>query len=94
MYHIFFIHSSVDGHLRLLPHLGSYNVVNIGVLVYFELLWFSGFSIPETRGPHWLLLCLLSLEAVTPGYRLLGGQPCFSDSLCTCGSTSMLSSSS
>ena len=39
MYHIFFIHSSVDGHLRYFHVLVIVNsaAMNIAVLVFFEL---------------------------------------------------------
>ena len=42
MYHIFFIHSSVDGHLGGFHVLAAVNsaAVNIGVHVFFEI-WFS-----------------------------------------------------
>ena len=49
MYHIFFIHSSVDGHLGCLQVLAivSSAAMNIGVHVAFRIMVFSGY-IPRT----------------------------------------------
>ena len=47
MYHIFFIHSPVDGHLAcfcVLPVVNS-AAVNIGVHVSFQILVFSGYML-------------------------------------------------
>jgi len=43
MYHIFFIHSSVDGHLHCFCVLAIVNsaAVNIGVHAYFPIMIFS-----------------------------------------------------
>ena len=45
MYHIFFIHSSFDGHLGCFHVLAVVNsaVMNIGVHVYFRAKFFSGY---------------------------------------------------
>ena len=49
MYHIFFIHSSVDGHLGCFYVLSVVNSasVNIGVHVSFQIMVFSGYT-PRT----------------------------------------------
>ena len=48
MYHIFFIYSSVDGHLGYFHNLAIVNsaAMNIGVHMFFEL-WFSLDVCPE-----------------------------------------------
>ena len=45
MYHIFFIHSSVDGYLACFHVLAIINIVavNIGIHVYFRIVFFSGY---------------------------------------------------
>ena len=46
MDHIFFIHCSVDGHLGCFHILAILNsaTVNIGVHVYFQIIFFSGYK--------------------------------------------------
>ena len=46
MYHIFFIHSSVDGHFGCFQDLAIVNsaAVNIGVHVSFRIMVFSGYT--------------------------------------------------
>ena len=46
MYHIFFVHSSVDGHLGSFHVLAIVNsaAVNIGVHVYFQIIVFSEYT--------------------------------------------------
>ena len=55
MYHIFFIHSSVDGHLGCFHDLAIVNsaAMNIGVCVSFQIMVLSGY-IPRSRiaGSH------------------------------------------
>ena len=50
MYHIFFIHSSVDGHLSCFHVLAIINsaAINIGVPVSFQIMAFSGYM-PKSR---------------------------------------------
>ena len=55
MYHIFFIHSSVDGHLGCFCVLAIVNsaVINICVHISFRIMIFSGFMPRNgTAGSH------------------------------------------
>ena len=60
MYHIFFIHSSVDGHLGHFHVLSIVNsvAVNIGVHVSFWILVFSGYM-PMSGVAHMVVLVLV-----------------------------------
>ena len=51
MYHIFFIHSSVNGHLGYFHVLAIVNsaIMNIGVHVFFPIIVFSGNHMPRSR---------------------------------------------
>ena len=52
MYHIFFIHSSVDGHLGCFYILATVNyaAMNIGVHVYFQITVFVFFEYTPRSG--------------------------------------------
>ena len=55
MYHIFFIHSSVSGHLGCFHDLAIVNsaAMNIGVHVSFRIMVFSGYMPSSgTAGPY------------------------------------------
>ena len=60
MYHIFFIHSSVDGHLGCFHNLTIVNnaAVNIGVHVSFSIMVFSGYMPSSGLLGHMVVLFL------------------------------------
>ena len=55
MYHIFFIHSSLDGHLGYFHVLaiGNNAATNLGVHLSFQLMFFSGYMLrSEMEGSY------------------------------------------
>ena len=65
MYHIFFIHSSVNGHLGCFHVLAIVNTaaMNIGVHVSFQTMFFSGYM-PRTLCSYWR-----KMPSFTPGFH-------------------------
>ena len=82
MYHILFIHSSVDGHLRCFHILAIVNsaAINIGVHVSFWTIVFSGYiprsGIPGSYGILFLILILISIVFHSDCINLHSHQQC------------------
>ena len=73
MYHNFFIHSSVDGHLGCFHVLAIVNsaAVNNGMLVSLSILLSSGYILEKAMAPHSSILAWKIPWTEEPGRRSL-----------------------
>ena len=68
MYHIFFIHSSVDGHLGCFYVLAMVNsaAVKIGVHVSFQMRVFSGYILRSGVAASYVCVCSVVSDSLQP----------------------------